>query len=104
MGEYLKSCDSAFVTAIDLIQKQNHDLIVFPNPVHGKTFHVNNIYFEIDEIEMISIDGKRQDCFFEKNNDNQITVILKTKIPEGAYLLKLKSGQLITSKKIIIAQ
>ncbi|MBL7969409.1 MAG: endo-1,4-beta-xylanase [Prolixibacteraceae bacterium] len=71
---------------------------VFPNPAANGCFTIDGID-EIQEIEMIDLAGRR---IVSYTNLDQSSLQLQVDIPEGMYILNLKSDKLTIQKKISI--
>jgi len=72
----------------------NSKVSVYPNPASEKIFIKGE---KVSDVEIYSIDGRKQNVIL--NNDQSINVSHLTK---GAYLLKLKTKNEITTQKLMI--
>jgi len=73
---------------------KNNEISIYPNPASEKVFIQGE---KVSDIEMYSMDGRKQNVVL--NNDQSINVSHLTK---GAYLLKLKIKNEITTRKLMI--
>ncbi|UWX60607.1 T9SS type A sorting domain-containing protein [Chryseobacterium oranimense] len=73
---------------------KNNQISVYPNPASDKIFIKGE---KVSDVEMYSIDGRKQNVVL--NNDQSIDISHLTK---GAYLLKLKIKNEITTRKLMI--
>ena len=72
----------------------NSKVSVYPNPASEKVFIKGE---KVSDVEIYSIDGRKQNVVL--NNDQSINISHLTK---GAYLLKLKTKNEITTRKLMI--
>ncbi len=86
-----------FVTGFEENNKSN-GLIVYPNPVTN-TIHIrSNNKMEI--LGLYEISGRKIKDF-DKPESKQINIDISG-IPSGIYVLKIKNGGILTSKKIVV--
>ncbi|WP_426046327.1 T9SS type A sorting domain-containing protein [Chryseobacterium sp. NFX27] len=74
--------------------KVNSKVSVYPNPASEKVFIKGE---QVSDVEIYSIDGRKQNVVL--NNDQSINI---SHLAKGAYLLKLKTKNEITTRKLMI--
>ena len=95
--------DISIVFNNGIIQKidatEMEEISLYPNPTSGKINfkNINNIY--IDEIEVISITGKVVLKATDVFSNNIFDV---SGLPNGIYVVRIKTGQQIISKKFVL--
>lgn len=87
--------------SLDSINKALNSFVIFPNPVvQGNSFHVvfgNNLNAEIN---LFSVTGKR--VLTDTVSNLARTQLEVSNLPNGVYLLQVKSGSSTVSKKVVI--
>jgi hypothetical protein len=73
---------------------KHNQISVYPNPASEKVFIRGE---KVSDIEMYSIDGRKQNVVLNKDQSINISHLTK-----GAYLLKLKIKNEITTRKLVI--
>ncbi|KMQ62478.1 alpha integrin [Chryseobacterium sp. BLS98] len=73
---------------------KHNEISVYPNPASEKVFIQGE---KVSDIEMYSIDGRKQNVVLNKDQSINISHLTK-----GAYLLKLKIKNEITTRKLVI--
>jgi len=83
----------------DIDEKEDSDLVIYPNPSNGLIKISTNDY--IKELKIVSIDGK---VLFHKTYSKELRMINSIKIPKGVHFVKVKlaNGETKIKKVIII--
>ncbi|GAA4757735.1 MULTISPECIES: endonuclease [Flavobacterium] len=72
---------------------------VYPNPSNDNTITISS-EVDLDKIEVINLNGQLIQIIKDLSNNQKSTTI--NNLPQGLYLLKLSSGNAVSTKKIII--
>ncbi len=90
-----------FATSVEKIVE--HDNInIFPNPVIGNIFTINNLQENADEVVLYSIDGKEVEKYFLDGQKRSLNVDVSD-LDTGIYYCSVKStGNVLKTKKVII--
>lgn len=85
------------ITGID--NNKNEQFTLFPNPVSSRFFITGNDEEEFEEITILNLTGKTE---FSENNFNSKKNIDITNLQNGVYIVRIKVGKQIISKKLIV--
>ncbi|MFC2129211.1 T9SS type A sorting domain-containing protein [Bacteroidota bacterium] len=91
-------CDCEHSTAVDLKKVENR-LTVYPNPAQDYVSVTSLI--GLDDIQILDISGKtvRQIQALQGTREKKIKL---DEIPQGVYIIRARSGDIITTRKLLI--
>lgn len=100
-SQHIMYYKSFIMTGIEENDLENTDVEIYPNPFsETATLRITNSRISNAEIKMVDVYGK--EIFSESIHSPGSFLIRKEAMADGIYLLRLKSGDKIISKKIII--
>lgn len=94
----LAAVELALATVISSTKTIDNDLIqVYPNPTAGMLF-INTSGTQISDLQLIGVNGKTHSVSIK---DNQIDI---SSLPDGAYVLQFRIGDILSHKMVILAK
>lgn len=90
------------ISTVDEMTMPSNGLKIYPNPASG-ILHVtlNNNNYTIEQLEIYDLTGKKIDFPDTKVNSNKTTIDVSN-MSKGIYLLKVKTKNIVLTKKVSI--